>query len=188
MIEINNIVLLCESPRLYGARIKVVGTSFRDHKFLATGQSILKEFFKTMFYDSVGMNEIRELFDDAVFLRTGSIIKEIEKFQKDISEFVKIEREPNNPYDPNAIIVYVNYDSRFMKVGYFPKDLAEIAVKNKYKNYLVGYEKDGRGMILSMIFKSPEIQVVESITSPVYDENKNLGFMSLNKMRKRLCK
>ena len=185
MIEINNIVLLSDCPRLYGARIKVVGTSFRDHKFLATGQSILKEFFKTMFYDSVGMNEIRELFDDAVFLRTGRFLKEIKKIQKDISERVKIEREPNNPYDPNAIAVYVNYDNRFMKVGYFPKDIAEIVVERKYKSYLVGYEKDGRGMILSMIF---EIQVIESIVSPVYNENKNLGFMSLNKMRKRLCK
>ena len=176
MIEINNIVLLSDCPGLYVARIKVVGTSFRDHKTLATGQTILREFFKTTSSDSFGIINLE---------RTALNIGYFENFVEQLNKFVKIEREPNNPYDPNAIVVYVNYDNRFMKVGYFPKDIAEIVVERKYKSYLVGYEKDGRGMILSMIF---EIQVIESIVSPVYNENKNLGFMSLNKMRKRLCK
>ena len=176
MIETNNIVLLSKNYGLYAGKIKVVGTSFRDQKTLATGQTILREFFKTTSSDSFGIINLE---------RTALNIGYFENFVEQLNKFVKIEREPNNPYDPNAIVVYVNYDNRFMKVGYFPKDIAEIVVERKYKSYLVGYEKDGRGMILSMIF---EIQVIESIVSPVYNENKNLGFMSLNKMRKRLCK
>jgi len=171
---------------IHGGYIKIVGTSFRDKITLTTGQVTLKEFFGKVGTTPSFFGDLEEIFRK---IKSGNVdIEWIENFQKKINEFVKIEREPNNPYDPNAIVVYVNYVNRFIKVGYLSKDLAEFIVTQKLKCYIVGFKKSGRGMILTMIFTFPEIQVVESLVPPVHNENRNLGFMSLNKMRRRLCK
>lgn len=184
MIEVNNIVSSPFNLLILGAYIKVVGISFRDQKTLTTGQTILKEFFKTVPTMSLFTSDLEETFR---YIKTSGI-RWAEVCQGEKDNFIKIERQPNNPYDPNAIVVCVNYDNRFMKVGYFPKDLAEIIVTKKLKYYVVGFKKSGRGMMLTMVFESPEIQVGEPFVSPVHNENESLGFMSLNKIRRKLCK
>lgn len=185
MIEVNTIIPLFEDYGIHGAYIKVVGTSFRNMITLSTGQATLKEFFNKLQTKSIGRSRGLE----GAFSRIETEgIKWAEDLQKTMNELIKIERQPNNPYDHNAIAVYVNYVNRFTKVGYFPKDLAEIVVTKKFKYYIVGFEKSGRGIMLTMIFNSPEIPVVEfdpRVTE--LREDKSLGFMSLNKIRKRLC-
>ena len=35
----------------------------------------------------------------------------------------KLEAEPNNPYDSNAIAVFIDYGSNWVKIGYIAKEL-----------------------------------------------------------------
>lgn len=184
MIEVNTITPLLEDYGIHGGYIKVVGTSFKNRSSSLPRHVTVRGFFERNASKSTYSSDLWGLVKD-VDVR---IIKEIEDIQIDVNRYVRVERELENSYDPNAIAVHVESSYQFTKIGYLPKDLSELIVTNEFKWYVVGFEKSGRGMLLTMIFNSPDISFIEVdpiVPSP--EKNKSLSFMSLNKVRKTLC-
>lgn len=191
MIELNVIVPLVEDYGIHGGYIKVVGTSFKNTKSSLPRHVTIRGFFERNTSKSTYSSDLRGLTED-IDIR---IIKEIEAIQREMNRFVKVQREYNNIYDPNAIAVYVDASFQFIKIGYFPKDLSELIVTNKFKYYVVGFERSGKGMTLTMVFSSPDILVGTNSSGIIFDDNcqvydkkEVLAFMSLNKIRRKLCK
>jgi len=187
MIEINTITPLVPDYGIHGGYIKVVGTSFRNKPSDLPRHITIRGFFEKNTSKSTYSGNLVNLARD-IDIR---IISEIKTVQKDINKYVEVKRELKNSYDPNAVAVYVNvgYHSLFTKVGYLPKDLAELIVTNEFKYYVVGFEKSGRGMLLTMIFNSPDVSFIalEPETQEQQEKEKSIGFISLSKIRKKLC-
>lgn len=185
MIEFNTINPLFPDYGIYGGYIKIVGTSFKNENTSLPRHITIRGFFERNTSKSTYSGDLRGLLG-VVNIRD---IEEIEGIQEDINKYVKVQRELWNSYDSNAIAVYVESYQMFTKIGYLPKDLAELIVKQKFRHYVVGFEKSGKGMMLTMIFSSSEVQEFK-VSSPFQESNedKSLGFMSLNKIRRRLCK
>ena len=185
MIEVNTIAPLLPGYGIYGGYIKVAGTSFSN-----TGSSLprhvtIRGFFERNTSKSTYSHHLRGLLS----IINERDIEEIKAVQEDISKYVRVQKELDNPYDSNAIAVYVENSSLAIKVGYFPKDLAELIAKQKFRYYVVGFEKSGKGMMLTMIFVSQEVQGMKAKLAVLESNgNKSLSFMSLNKIRRKLCK
>lgn len=185
MIEVNAISPLFPDYGIYGGYVKIVGTSFRNEKTSLPRHVTIRGFFERNTSKSTYSGDLRG-FISVVNVKD---IEEVEDIQKDINRYIRIQRELDNPYDSNAIAVYVENSSLAIKIGYFPKDLAELIAEQKFRYYVVGFEKSGKGMMLTMIFVSKKIQDMKAKLAVLEsNENESLGFMSLNKMRKRLCK
>ena len=184
MIEINIITPLIKDYGIYGGYIKVVGTSFKNSASSLPRQVTIRGFFERAPSKSTYSSNLWNLVRD-IDIR---IIKEIESIQQDINKDIKVERELRNPHDPNAIAVFVNIYSSFTKIGFLPKDLSELIVTNGFKYYVVGFEKSGRGIMLTMIFSTPDVSFTAFLSEFVEPKkNEGIGFMSLNKIRKKLC-
>jgi len=185
MIETNVIVPLLPDYGIYGGYVKIVGTSFRNEKNSLPRHVTIRGFFERNTSKSTYSGDLRGLLD----VVNVKDIEEVEGIQEDINKYVRVQRELWNSYDPNAIAVYVESYQMFTKVGYFPKDLAELIAKQKFRYYVVGFEKSGKGMMLTMIFVSQEIQGMKAKLAVLESNgNKSLSFMSLNKIRRKLCK
>ncbi len=184
MIEVNVIIPLNEDYGIYGGYIKVVGTSFKNNPTSLPRHITIRGFFEKVTSKSTYSGRIMNLCRD-INIR---IIKEIEGVQRDVSQYIKVKRELKNSYDPNAIAVYVNTVSQFTKIGYLPKNLSELIVTNEFKCYVVGFEKSGKGILLTMVFSSPDVSFI-ALSSKVVKPKKSegIGFTSLNKIRKKLC-
>ena len=184
MIEVNVITPLNEDYGIHGGYIKVIGTSFRNSASSFPRHVTIRGFFERVTSKSTYSSNLINLCRDI----NVESIREIKSIQEDINQYVKVQRELTNRYDTNAIAVYVNTSSLFTKVGFLPKDLAELIVTNEFKYYVVGFEKSGKGILLTMIFNSPEISFI-ALNSKVEEPKKSekIGFISLNKIRKKLC-
>ena len=184
MIEVNVITPLHEDYGIHGGCIKVVGTSFKNTENSLPRHITIRGFFEKTPSKSTYSSNLINLCRDINI----KAIKEVEDIQQDINQYVKVKRDLKNPYDPNAIAVYVNTVRKFTKVGYFPKNLSELIVINEFKYYVVGFEKSGKGIMLTMVFNSPDVSFI-ALNSRVEELKKSegIGFISLNKIRKKLC-
>jgi len=184
MIEINTITPLVGDYGIHGGYIKIVGTSFPNNASSLPRHITIRGFFERTTSKSTYSGNLRDLARDIDIRR----ISEIKTVQEEMNRFIKIERELKNPHDPNAIAVYVNTYPQFIKVGFLPKDLAELIVLNEFKYYVVGFEKSGRGIMLTMIFNSPDVSFIAlEPRTEKSKKNESIGFISLNKIRKKLC-
>jgi hypothetical protein len=179
---------------------KIVGTSRFSN---LSGNSIRRDKAIEKFFDYYGgMFSLQE---------NGSIEVSRKKLIQSITDFNSIDGlifstydniflvpEPNNPYDPNAISVRIavphNYDygGKIIDVGYLPASHAK-EITNKFnRRYVIGAEKDGRGMrvhvILSKIPKMSKGTVYEASAYRSSVESKKVvpGFLSLKNIRKQL--
>lgn len=110
-------------------RLKVVGTTYEGrYKILKSVAETIKseEYYdKTQLYEGLKNKEILDTYD------IGDKIFETEPL--DIP-YVKLELEPENPYDKNAIKVLIgNTKEEMFHVGYIPKENA-VEIKNKVIN------------------------------------------------------
>lgn len=186
MIEINTITPLIPDYGIHGGYIKVVGTSFKNRSSSLPRNVTIRGFFERNTNKSTYSGNLLNLARDI----DTRIISEIKAVHEDISRYVKVKRELKNRYDSNAIAVYADVlHIEFEKIGYLPKDLAELIVTNEFKYYVVGFEKSGKGMLLTMIFNSPDVSFIalEPETKKQQEKEESLGFISLNKIRKKLC-
>jgi len=184
MIELNTITPLSNGYGIHGGYVKVVGTSFRNKPSDLPRHVTIRGFFEKAPSTSTYSSSLKNLCED-IDIR---VIQEIKDVQQDINQYIKVEKESNNLYDINAIAVYVKFYGQFTKIGYLPKDLSELIATNEFKYYLVGFEKSGRGIMLTMVFSSSNISIFEMDPESVEPEkNENLGFISLSKIRKKLC-
>jgi hypothetical protein len=176
---------------------KIVGTSKYSNKALNPSvkrHAIIANFFE----NNSDRYSLQHIIEDVRATIVDSLKKDgfLDFGLFPVSKMVFLVPEPNNIYDPNAISVEIIpwwdeksiLTTRPLDVGYIPAGHASILTKDFPIRYVVGVEKDGRGMRIHIILGKRNCNVAD-ICSEKSNEAFKLEvpkFLSLKKIRKQL--
>ncbi len=84
------------------------------------------------------------------------LIRARTKIEEHHAVILKLEREPNNPYDPNAVAFLVLKDGKYLRIGYVVKEISRevcdilarheiISVSFKWIRYITDWSRSGPG-------------------------------------------
>ena len=135
---------------------KVVGTSFICMEYKKAFGKRLKRFsiikdFLFHFDKEVSLmlkgpaSKISDLIIDEI--NSGQIKRRVLRIMKSL----KVEHDPHNKFDENAISVKVSYPYEFLDVGFIPANFSKEIMKNYDSFKTIGAEADGKGMRIHML-------------------------------------
>lgn len=179
--------LKIEGTNFYYYYPKIVGVTYPcSSDPLATRGEAIKDFF-----EAVG-NRFSFIHNQPIYLEFKDSIKQASFSPKSysIESFVRLVRETDNTFDPNAISVRIKRvwrDHQFLDIGYLPSSHAEILKDRFSSRTVVGVERDGRGMRLHIILQNEE-ELADS--KPIEKSLEEIivtpNFLSLKKIRQAL--
>ena len=179
--------LKIEGTNFYYYYPKIVGVTYPcSSDPHATRGGAIKDFF-----EAVG-NRFSFVHNQPIYLEFKDSIKQASFSPKSysIESFVRLVRETDNTFDPNAISVRIKRvwrDHQFLDVGYLPSSHAEILKDRFFSRTVVGVERDGRGMRLHIILQNEE-ELADSkpIEKSLEEITVTPNFLSLKKIRQAL--
>jgi len=178
-------------PGVFITEFNAVGNSFECMHLQQRGQTIKRRDWMRQNWHGIAGERVSMIpRSDIDKLGPRKFISAVISDQILISDIVTMRRDPANPFDINAIGVYVDdkYD-----IGYLPKELSEFVVKEVLPGrfFIIGYEPIGKNTNLRL--RATFITEKTMVSAPVVAMKKEikkepLGFMSLSKMRRKLAK
>ena len=108
-----------------------------------------------------------------------------------MNRFIRVDPDTTNPYDRNALAVYLNLPvkrvKKFWDIGFLPKHHSKELVRDYPGRYLIGMVPEGIGFRLHFIlFFKEGAGAVQGTPSPQEEHFPQTEMMSLKEMRKSL--
>jgi len=204
LIPTEDLIKILYSPShfnfpFYYLEVKIVGTSFTENNPRASrpGEPVLirRDVLIHEFFENFGRiffwSPEETLFD----MIRNQPFEKVLSLAYGMENAIRIKADPKNPFDSNAIAVYVAVDiwREFLLVGYIPRGISEFIAERNWKDkfLVLGARADGLGMKVQMLFHNFPITNATGVRLNAKDMEEevaknNKDFLSLNELRRIL--